>query len=328
MATAEPRGEFTADPSVIESLRRTILDADLDVTWSEPGDLSRMSFEALVAERTHGRVLASRGSLHLTGDGVDGHQASLASVSNVMASFQRFIDATGAAIEGITTARGRLAESIISRTRLNLEASPQPGSVRLLLTPATPVSDEIPDDVALFDADGDDDQLADRAIRVALDLIDDGVNSGPVADEFADTVRSRGPRVASALLSFAESLSDGSFNIDLGWEQPGRPTRRIHANTSDARRILMLIHGRNLDEVETDVHGEVIRVSTERTALVLLDAEGETVRIERGELADDDLDTITVRSNVTVRVNETARILPNGTQQHTYKALSIQLNEA
>ncbi len=283
MATPEPGTWQPLAEEDLHDLRERLLASVPEATWEQPEDLNRLSFEAMVSQTAVGRVLDSCGTVHLTGDGVTAHQASLSALGAVMTSFQKLIDAAGAAIRGVTSARGRLPSDIARLTKLDLATSPLPGSVRLIVTPATRAVDEITDDVPLAPFAPDDDQLADKAALLAFDLIDEGVKAGPDADQFAASVRDQGPRVASSLRSFADALADGLFDVDLGWEQPGRPTRRVKAARADAVRISSLIEGRDLDDEEVALEGIVVRVSKEKTALVIEERSGELLQIKRGK---------------------------------------------
>jgi hypothetical protein len=309
----------------LQDLRDRIAASVPEATWTEPEDLSRISFEALVSQTLAGRVLDSCGTVHLTGDGVNVHQASLSALGSVMTSFQKLIDAAGAAIRGVTSPRGRLPSDIVRLTKLDLATSPLPGSVRLVVTPATRAVDEIADDVPLASFAPEDDQLADKAALLAFDLIDEGVKAGPDADQFAASVRSQGPRVASSLRGFADALAEGLFDVDLGWEQPGRPTRRVKAARADAVRISSLIEGRDLDDEEVTLEGIVVRVSKEKTALVIEDRSGEVLQIKRGKVSDDQLRPVHVDSHVRVKVMESVRESAGGTQSSIFMALSIDL---
>lgn len=310
--------------SVLDDLLGRIAKSAPPAAWTTPSDLARMSVESMLQGDNPVRVLNSHGSIHLTGAGVDDHQAALAATSSVMAAFQRLIDATGASLRGIMTARGKLPAEITNLTRLNLSASPLPGSVELSITPATPAVDEIPDDAPFPGMGTTEDQLADEAVLLALDLIETGVKAEPVADTFAETVREKGPRVAVSLKSLADALSDGAFDVDLGWEQPGRPTRRVHSAEADSSRISSLISGRDLDDEETTLRGTVVRVAKESTALVLEDSSGDLLPIKRGELTPEDLRPFHVDDRVAVRVIEKAGVATDGSHTSRYTAVSIE----
>ena len=123
----------------------------------------------------------------------------------------------------------------------------------------------------------------------------------------------------------ADALADGLFDVDLGWEQPGRPTRRVKAARADAVRISSLIEGRDLDDEEVTLEGIVVRVSKEKTALVIEERSGELLQIKRGKVSDDQLRAVHVDSHVRVKVMESVRESAGGTQSSIFTALNINL---
>src|SRR4051812_44287595 len=86
--------------------------------WSGPGDLSRAGIEAMVAQSGDIRDLRSKGSVRLTGAGVRNHSADLEGVGLVAQHWQRMITAVGAALEGSTSAFGRISALVEARTKL------------------------------------------------------------------------------------------------------------------------------------------------------------------------------------------------------------------
>lgn len=306
-----------------ERFLQIIWDAVPEATWQTPEDLGRMSFEALVAENNSGRVLNSKGELHLTGKGVTGHQAPLKAVADVMKDFQSLIDAAGAKIKGLSTIAGKLPAEVTEFTCLNLQTAPQPGSLRLLITPAKSATEELPEDRALPGMEESEDQLTDQAMNLAIDLFTQGLEAGPVADSFAEKVQEQGPRVASALKKLATTLSDANFDTDIAWEQPGAPTRRVHLKEADCTRIASIITGRELDEQQTVIIGTVDTISVGKTSLIIEDAQGVKIRIERGDLSDKDLEGVTVNERVHVEVIEKLVKTSSGLTKSEYRALKI-----
>lgn len=139
--------------------------------WQTPDDLSRLSVESFVSQRAVGRILRSSGELRLTGAGVRGHEASLPAVASVMSALQRLVDAMGAAVEGVRTGAGKLPETICKRTRLQLSADPQPGSLRLVFSPNCDVSEELGGDVPMVVYGNDERMLTDRAFEDLVSLL-------------------------------------------------------------------------------------------------------------------------------------------------------------
>ena len=311
----------------LDELRKRILRDAPAPQWRTPDDLARLSVEAFVSQRATGRVLRSSGELRFTGAGVRGHEASLPAVVRVMGALQRLVDATGAAVEGVRTGAGKLPEGIRRRTRLQLAADPQPGSLRLVFSPESGVAEELGDTVPLaIDAD-DERLLADRAFEDLMALLAVGAEDAPVADRFADDVREHGPRVASALKAYADALVHGGFTTDLVWKEPELPTRRVTTTSADAARISSIIDGRDLDEESASVEGLLIGISRERRValVVYTDGEGGAVQILRGGLQDADIDSLHTGSRVRVEVVEKPRVSAAGETSIIRRASRVEV---
>ncbi len=298
--------------------------------WQTPDDLSRLSVEAFVSQRSTGRVLRSSGELRLTGAGVRGHEASLPAVASVMSALQRLVDAMGAAVEGVYTGAGKLPETIRKRTRLQLNADPQPGSLRLVFSPNCDVFEELGNDTPMVMNGNDERMLADRAFEGLISLLAQGADDVPVADSFSADVRKRGPRVASALKAYADTLVRGDFTTDLVWKEPEHPTRRVTTTSADAARISSIIDGRDLDEEPATVEGTLIGIFRERrVALVIdLDYEEGVVQILRGDLQDTDIDSLHTGSRVRVQVIEKTRVSAGGETSTARRACGVEILNA
>ncbi len=295
--------------------------------WQTPDDLSRLSVESFVSQRATGRILRSSGELRFTGAGVRGHQASLPAVANVMSALQRLVDAMGAAVEGVHTGAGKLPETICKRTRLQLSADPQPGSLRLVFSPNCDVSEELGGDAPMVVYGNDERMLTDRAFEDLVSLLAEGVDDEPVADRFSADVRERGPRVASALKAYADTLVRGDFTTDLIWKEPEHPTRRVTTTSADAARISSIIDGRDLDEEFASIEGTLIGIFRERRVALVVDLADETgvVKILRGDLQDMDIDLLHTGSRVRVEVIEKSRVSAAGETSVTRRACRVEV---
>lgn len=314
MATAES----------LDELRERVLRDAPALQWRTADDLARLSVEAFVSQRATGRVLRSSGELRFTGAGVRGHEASLPAVAHVMSALQRLVDAAGAAVEGVRTGAGKLPEAIRRRTRLQLSADPQPGSLRLVFSPKSDVTEELGADIPMVIVGDDERLLTDRAFEDLVALLAVGAE---VADRFADDVRERGPRVASALKTYANALVRGGFTTDLVWKEPERPTRRVTTTSADAARISSIIDGRDLDEEPASVEGLLIGISRERRVALVVDTDGEAgaVQILRGGLKDADIDSLHTGSRVRVEVVEKPRVSAAGETSITRRASRVEV---
>jgi hypothetical protein len=72
----------------LEDMERLIMEASTGPAgWQTPGDISRMSFEALAADMSMIRTLPSLGMLRISGDGVLHSAAPLSEVTRVLRHF-------------------------------------------------------------------------------------------------------------------------------------------------------------------------------------------------------------------------------------------------
>lgn len=231
-----------------------------DVTWSDAGDLGRMSVEAMVAQSSDLRELTSVGALRLHGAGVEGHAAPLSSVGQIASSWQRAVSAVGAALEGAKSNRGRLADVILQRTALMLAAAPAPGSLVLQVTPRSdPFIEVAPDGTPpLVDPER---PLADRASETLIELLGHAVDAGPDAEDLADSMRELGARVAANIKELSRMLELANFDLDASWREPGRPSVRVRFPSGTAKWLADFVDGKALDSYEDEVVGVTRTIS-------------------------------------------------------------------
>jgi len=233
-----------------------------DATWQEPGDLGRMSMEAMIAAQGgDARDGASKGSLRLHGVGVLGNAIELDEAGQIATLWQRTVQAVGGAIEGSRSAMGRLPIDIVRRTQLLLDASPVPGSVVLNLTPkAAPDLETTPNGMRrLFDTPR---PLADRASEQVISLLSQAAD--PQLDQleaFSEELRQLGPRVATSVRALATALNRAHVDVDVVWVEPEEPTRRTSLSATNAGWLSDFVAGRQLDAEEVEIVGTVRTVS-------------------------------------------------------------------
>ena len=92
---------------------------------------------------------------------------------------------------------------------------------------------------------------------------------------------------------------------------------------ADCTRIASIITGRELDEQQTVIIGTVDTISVGKTSLIIEDAQGVKIRIERGDLSDKDLEGVTVNERVHVEVIEKLVKTSSGLTKSEYRALKI-----
>jgi hypothetical protein len=291
-----------------------------EVTWSAPGDLGRMSVEAVVAQRSDPRELSSHGAVRLSGVGVTGHSAALDEVGAVAMAWQRCVTAVGAALEGAKTSFGQIPRSVAQRTQLSLNTAPSPGSIVLDLSPRTnPTVEAYPGGERPFF--GAERPLADRSAEALIDLLQQASAAGPDADELGRSLLRLGPRVASHVRRLADVLDKAHFDIDVAWMEPQHPTKRAAIPAGTAGWLRDFVAGRHLDGREAEMVGTVRTVSD--IAKWSIETTEGMRQVDASAL---DADVIrqthvgqAIRLVVLVRVTER----PDGTSSTTYDALDV-----
>lgn len=311
MATSDER------PAYQRLLNRKVADFP-EVPDFGPGDLGRVSIEAMVSQADEVRDLASNGAVRISGAGVFGHAADLESVGKVATTWQRLVTAIGAALEGSKGAFGRIPLRVENLTRLNLAAAPGEGSIVLRLTPASnPQVEAAPDGVrSMFDAPR---PLADRASEALAQLFADVAAVGPDADALAAELQFFGPRVGSALRSFTDIAFQQHFDIDFEWREPEQPTRRANMSAGTAGWLRDFVDGRDLDAMESVVEGTVRTVS-DISKWSIETADGMR-HIDASQLDPDVVRATTVGQAIRLLVLMRVRERPDGTSTQAIQAL-------
>ena len=297
-----------------------------EAEWQDADDLARMSIETLRAEHGLLRRDASSGSLRLTGPGITIHSGAIDGIADTLRNFQRLVLATGLAVKGHKSLRGQPPADVVSKTRLNLNGSPLPGSLILQIVPTTLPADEISPDgqVGLFGDDNAEPQLIDTAMKRALGLLEDGRRLGPDADtsDFLARIREYGPRVATTLRDFSTGLVKSGFEPDLTWSQPRQARLRTRLSTAELAHIEELIASRELELEPTTIRG-IVRTVSEISAWQLEIEDGEIVKIDAKKIPAANTATLRTGMSVSVDVSVTEETGPAGEVKPKYTATSF-----
>lgn len=306
---------------------RRNLDVDeTDIKWDSAEELSRLSIGSLLGEIQPIRRDFSSGFLRFTGAGVRGHNADLNDVSEALKNFQRFVSATGASISGFKTLQGRIPLVLESKTALDLQGSALPGSLILQFSPRTMPSAEIfPEGQTEIFNDGED-QLVDLAVGKSIEILNDSKNLEPDADnsDFLAKLEESGPRVATSLKSFAESLIQGNFEPELVWKQPRKKASKASLLTPELVNLSQLVVSRKLDKENRVIAGKV-RTASDLGPFKIEDESGkiQTVIVDNIEISD--ISKVFVGMNVVIHCTVEQEIAPGGEVKVTINATRIEL---
>lgn len=297
-----------------------------DILWEDAGDLARLSVASFIAENSPIRRDLSSGFVRLTGAGVRGHSASLDGVAATIHNFQRLVTASGLAITGWKTLRGRAPTETLSKTRLDLDGSVMPGSLILQVVPATLPSAEImPTGQGEFFRDGEA-QLIDQAMDKSINLLNLGAALGPDADEspFLGELNDAGPRVASALRDLTSGLVDAGFATEVVWEQPRLARKRTRLSVEELAHIAGLVSSRELAREPVVLVG-VLRTVSDISPLKLEVAPNEFESINATRIASDVIAELNVGVRVRVHADVNEEVSPGGEPKAHYAATRIEV---
>lgn len=294
-----------------------------------PGDFTRRSIERIAREASGtSRVIPSRGVVHLTGDGVQGHSAPMAQVALLLSRFQAVVHSIGASLEH-NVSRHRLPDSILARTALVIDASPQPGSLIVNIHPELDGMDDVyPQGVHLLPDPHHELSLADRSIDVFSKLISRVSSLEPTQDSALKTIKPFGPRVAKSLCEFAAGIGRARFDFALNWAAPAAETISATLSTTEASALTEALRSHELEPTEDLITGQVVTASS-RLRLEIrgsssVDADA-TFRVDRGELSDADIARAPVFSTVQVRARVEWEEKPGGETVARYVARSLEV---
>lgn len=196
---------------VADDLRRldSALDAFGDESVELPGvDLMRHSLERR-REQLLEQITDQQLDLALTRSPRRGTGGELKLVAGVLASLQDSLSSIAQGLSGSPTARGLIPGAIVESVELRVAAA-SPGSLKLILRPAFPETQE-----PLFE-DGEESTLdlsVGRLTRVLSKAHDH-------PDEILGSLTELGPRATTHIQSFAKTLADANANVDFRWRSP------------------------------------------------------------------------------------------------------------
>ena len=288
-------------------------------SWSEAGDLGRISVEAFSRSAT-GREATSSGSLRLAGTGVHDNAVDLTVVGVVCQGFQRLITATAASSLGIRSARGKLSEGVLSQSRLVLAASPAPGSVILTITPP-PLVDDAPvqGDLGLVEPPVD---LLDAAIAKVIDLFETVTTADVAEDACTPLLQDLGPRACGALELVAKTVGADEIDMELSWSKPRAGTQRASLTAADARWLGNFVSSHRLDEAEVQFDGVLHTISDRRPFEVSLD-EGDIVSIKLGDQVPEQVGSLRIGERVRIKALEKVKLDVGGGESKSYTLVDI-----
>ncbi|QXT62889.1 hypothetical protein [Tessaracoccus palaemonis] len=290
----------------------------------EPGDLTRAGIETMVASQ-HGsaREMRSSGQLRFTGDAVPGHRADLDAVAHLSSAWQKSVTATGAALEGIKSIRGKLPAEVVLRTRLVLSASPARGSVVFLVEPKQlPMEEVEPGGNRAITPEIAKRPLADLASESLVELLAATHDTPDLTDELVTRLRDLGPRVGSAVGGLARAIEESGITLDVAWREPTRPTRRAIVKPFEAKYLAEVVEGRGLNAMEETLTGQLATISNrQQWALQVGDR---LLFLDMGDLGGDELTKWNVDDLVEVTALTTTQERPDGRVSRRYTMMSIR----
>lgn len=306
---------------------------DPDVTYTvpeNPADAALMGVNAFVREHSPEDDPASLGVIHITGPSVKGHTAPLKAVGTFLSALQDGVDAIGASIQGIMTSAGALPFSVTGRTQLSMVASPMPGSVVIQVAPTLDrISDLYPEgkDQSLFDLEDEIGArpLADLAFDEFSSLIKDLNVDGPDKTDFLDRLTDHGPRVASTMKAFCDSVDKGALDVDFEWEEPGRPPETSRLTHETAKHASVVIQNANIDSETIHIVGKILTVtmSQKDKLRVLTDSEQE-ITLSIGTISAADVVTLHPGDQVDIEAERRVSRRPGGRSYEKLIGISLQ----
>lgn len=318
-------------PNLSEYLSSLGFDPDATYTVPEnPTDAALMGVSAFVREHSPSNDPASIGTIHITGPSVKGHSAPLKSVGTLLTALQDGVDAIGAAIQGVTTSTGTLPLSVTSRTQLSMVASPLPGSVVIQVAPTIDrIEDLYPSgkDQSLFDLESEIGArpLADMAFDEFSSLIKDLDAVNPDKIEFVEKLTDFGPRVASSMKAFCDSVDKGALDVDFEWEEPGRKPETSSISHAAAKHAATVIQNANIESEMVHVVGTLLTITmSQKDKLRVLADDDKEVTIAVGSITPADAASLRTGYRVDIEAERRVSKRPGGRQYEKFVGVSAQ----
>lgn len=292
--------------------------------WTTAEDLTRIGIDAMLDTQKFGRVLASRGNIHITGDGLSDSSARVNDVARVMTGFQRLTTAVGASQTGDKALGKQPNAEVQRRTDLLLSAATSPGSIILTFTPAVTPIDEVGNPGMVEDLESDE-QMLDTAVGAAIEVLAAGNDIGPssVESAFVDLLSTLGPRAAAAVRDLTKTLDRARFDIDIAWRQPARTTRRVRVTARSAAYIADVVEHANLDEQPVTIIGEYLTVSAVASWLIQQD-DGDTITVKLGRIDPTQTKGLAVGERIRIEAIMKTETTTGGSVKTTYTAQTFE----
>lgn len=274
-------------------------------------DLAAVSIDFNSGAHPYRKTLRSTGSLRFTGHGIVGHQGNAEGLFSAGSAFIHLVTAIGSSLSG---ARSKISETAARLTRLNLDASPEPGSVIFNLIPSIYPEAELRPDGEILD---DGEQLIDRSIDEVERLMGiHGIDSG---DSIAENLEHLGPMVTRALKTFVTATSEHYLDVDFAWREPLHASRRWSMNVGDATFLRHIIDGRKLDDETVILKGYLKTVSMSES-WVFVDEEYGSIVINVGDIPGTPWSDHNPEEQIQIQATMSVREAPGKLTRRQFKA--------
>lgn len=305
---------------------------DPDTTYAvpeNPADAALVGVNGFIREHSAGDEPASIGLIHITGPSVKEHSAPLKAVGNLLAALQDGVDAIGASLQGVMTSSGTLPFSVTGRTQLSMVASPMPGSVVIQVAPTLDRMDDLyPDgkEQALFDLEEEIGArpLADMAFDEFSSLIKDLDAEGPDKTDFLDRLTDYGPRVASTMKTFCDSVDKGALDVGFEWEEPGREPEISNLSHEAAKHASTIIQNANIESETAHIVGKILTITmSQKDKLRVLTDDEKDVTLAVGSISPSDVINLHTGDRVDIEAEKRTSSRPGGRSRQTLIGVSL-----
>lgn len=306
---------------------------DPDAVYDVPEsawEASLQSLESFIGSSVDAKSHAceSSGTIHITGPAVLGHTAPAKAVGELLSSFQGAVDAVGASMSGRASGFGPIPKELSARTKMSLIASPLPGSVVIRVAPTMKRMDDLePEGPSLFDpADIGLRPLADEAMERFTSLLSVFDETSPESGELIERLTEMGPRVATNIKAFYDSIGRGSMDVDLSWLEPGADRRRSYISHSEARLAVKAIDEAKIESTVIHVIGELQTATvSNKDKLRVKTADGIEKTISLGLISTAEIMEFRTGQGVDVEVECRTSVKPGGKHSEKLSGVSISI---
>lgn len=205
---------------------------------------------------------------------------------------------------------------------------PEPDALFRLVVSELREAPEPPEIVArLMVVRGDDDADLPLAARSAAEPPTLAGLASPVetpaALAFVERVREGGPRLASAVRTFARAIESADFDVDLEWREPNQATRRAKFTRQDAGLVRHLVVSRELEVELQNLTGRLTTLSETRAWQLTVGQDEAPVTIDASKLELSVQRAFRLHDSVTIRVRAIQSTLPGGGITTRFEAVSV-----